>query len=330
MNNFSSADNVVSEYLIYRGFTEAFKTFEREKRADRAKQFESSKIVSSLFSHLQSYNIQSFVSHWDFLVKRFFVHLDSEHALLTSELKADLLKFYLVNAFRNNAKDKINEFFKYYSHEILVADGISRNLRPWFVLPYVEKPDDDSEFAIYFTAQWSQDLRMTLTNFISTVLRSAPPPKLLLLERWFRSESQQEIRSQLKLSMQKMDIFVNRLEKNEDRLAKLRDVVKELVSLLLKTQKLEVLSARTAGSLFDNESSNEASAKEKKNKDLGTTIKQFFIFYFFFINLSHFIYLLILHLLFIIYHLYMSLTRSSLTLSLSIYIYRYRRIKASK
>ena len=74
-------------------------------------------------------------------------------------------------------------------------------------------------------------MRVTLANFISTVLRTAPPPKLLLLERWFRSEAQQEIRSQLKLSMQKMDILVNRLEKNEDRLAKLRDVVKELVSL---------------------------------------------------------------------------------------------------
>ncbi len=70
MNNFGSADNVVSEYLIYRGFTDTYKSFEKEKKSDRMKQFESSKIVNALFGHLQSLNVQMFISHWDFLHKR--------------------------------------------------------------------------------------------------------------------------------------------------------------------------------------------------------------------------------------------------------------------
>lgn len=226
-----NVDEMVLEYLIYRGFTSTYKSLVSEKSKDRTKQFEVTRIVESIFMYLQNFEIESFISLWDFLSKRFFFHLDSEHLNLSSILKSDLLKFYLVNAIKQRSKDRITEFFSMYSHEILSESGdtIAGSLREWFVLPYLDEPEKDAAFTVYFSSKWSDALRLTLTNFLSIVLSSSPPPKLLLLERWFRAEAQQELRTQLKLSSLKVDTLLTKLESNGERVSKLINVIKDLV-----------------------------------------------------------------------------------------------------
>lgn len=129
------------------------------------------------FSQLTSLN--SIDSYRDFLNKRFFLHLDQEHIVLLSNVKSDLIKFYLVNAIKKNNKEKIAEFFGKYSHEIISESGDSATgLRSWYVLPYMEEPEKDPEFSVYFTTKWSDMLRVTLNNFLSTILLNAPPPKV--------------------------------------------------------------------------------------------------------------------------------------------------------
>lgn len=188
----------------------------------------------SIFNSLISFDVESFISFWDFLNKRFFFHLDSEHLHLSGVLKSDLIKFYLVHAIKTKNKDKVTEFFAAYSHEILAEAGnfIPGNLRNWFVLPYMDEPEKDAEFSAYFAQRWADLLKNTLHNFLSVVLSSAPPPKLLLLEKWFRSEAQQEIRSQLKQAAKKIDALIGRIEQQEDRMQSLRETVKILATLL--------------------------------------------------------------------------------------------------
>ena len=111
-------------------------------------------------------------------------------------------------------------------------------LRGWFVLPYIEEPEKDPEFSIYFSSRWSELLKITLHNFLSTVISSAPPPKLLLLEKWFRSESQQELLFQLRIAAAKTDYLVERIDRYEDRLQYLREVIRGLVNCLLKAYQL--------------------------------------------------------------------------------------------
>lgn len=165
------------------------------------------------------------------------------------------------------SKDRIIDFFSCYSHDILAATGVAGALRPWFVLPYMENPQEDPEFAVYFSSKWSENLFLTLSNFLSIVLRSAPPPKLLLLDRWFASEAQQEIRSQLKLSFQKVDILVNRLEKSEERLLSLREVIKELATYI---QKSRVCAPSRGASLF--EVDEQAELAREKSRELGQLV----------------------------------------------------------
>ena len=42
----------------------------------------------------------------------------------------------------------------------------------------MEEPEKDPEFSVYFTVKWSDMLRVTLSNFLSTILLNAPPPKV--------------------------------------------------------------------------------------------------------------------------------------------------------
>lgn len=77
-------------------------------------------------------------------------------------------------------KEKITEFFNKYSHEIISdsGDSASSGLRSWYVLPYMEEPEKDPEFNVYFTSKWSDMLRVALNNFLSTILLNAPLPKV--------------------------------------------------------------------------------------------------------------------------------------------------------
>ena len=134
----NSVDYMVEEFLLYRGFTQTFRCLENEKSHDRARSFQENKLVEQIFQYLLNFEVESFISLWDFLLKRFFLHLDQEHLEMISSLKVDLLKFYLVNAVKSNSKAKACEFFSLYSHEILSESGTSMNtdsvanlLRPW-------------------------------------------------------------------------------------------------------------------------------------------------------------------------------------------------------
>ena len=104
-----------------------------------------------------------------------------------------------------------------------------------YVIPYLDEPEKDPEFAVYFTTKWSDSLRNALNNFLSVVLANAPPPKLMLLDRWYQSESQQLIRKQLKSLMQENEKLRQTIEGRDRRIEKLHksllDLSKYIVDL---------------------------------------------------------------------------------------------------
>jgi len=275
--NLLSTDSMVGEYLIYRGFTSTFQSLEAEKSKDRTKRFEVSKLVETLFANLQGSEMESFVALWDFLNKRFFFHLDSEHLHLCNILKVDLIKFHLVHCVKSKHRSRINDFFSMYSHEILADTGASipGHLRSWFVLPYLEEPEKDPEFAAYFTSAWSDMLKTTLQNFLSVVLSSAPPPKLLLLEKWFRSEAQQEIRAELKLSAKKIDSLIHRVEEQESRLNRLREVIKDLSSaLLMQSLQSELSDREHRPNSLETDKESVVQERRRRSKELGIAVSE--------------------------------------------------------
>jgi hypothetical protein len=271
--NIQSADNIVDEYLIHRGFTQTFKALQKEKISDRTKGFNAIKIVEQIFIYIDEFEIESFIDLWDFLTKRFFLHLDQEHVLLLSQIKSDLIKFYLVTAIKKNSKGVVTDFFLKYSHEILTESAESSNsLRNWYVLPYMEHPEKDPEFSVYFSAKWPEMLKLTLNNYLATILINAPPPRLLLLERWFRSEAQRDIRSKLVQSSEKVENLLTTLRAYDERLNVLRGALKDLVHYVHHSNNsLQVKSdsslSRHGASLFETDEE----AENKRQQVLSDT-----------------------------------------------------------
>lgn len=185
---------------------------------------------------------------WDFLNKRFFLHLDAEHGVMCAHLKSDLIKYYLIYCVKQKNKEKILEFFHNYSYEILSESSplTSGNLRHWYTLPYIDEPERDNEFSVYFSTRWMELLRITLHNFLTIVFATASPPKLLLLEKWFRTEKQLELRAQLKLLNDKMELIISRFEKYEDRLQNLRDVVRLLSGYIQNNLHMQQYSSKAS------------------------------------------------------------------------------------
>ena len=201
--------------------------------------------VQTIFSNLHNHEIENFVVLWDFLNKRFFLHLDAEHGIMCAHLKSDLIKYYLVYCVKNKCKEKILDFFNHYSYEILSESSplTSGNLRHWYTLPYVDEPEKDNEFSVYFSTRWMELLRITLHNFLTIVFASSSPPKLLLLEKWFRTDKQLEMRSQLKLLNDKIELILTRFEKYEDRLQNLRETVRILSSYIQNNLHMQQFSS---------------------------------------------------------------------------------------
>lgn len=138
-----------------------------------------------------------------------------------------------------------------------------------YVLPFIESPQDDQEFSPYFSQKWIDTLKITLHNFLSVVLSTAPLPKLILLERWFKSEAQQQMRLQLKQSFQRVNVLIQRLDKNEERLMALRDAVKDLTTHLIKAT-LGGLSHLSVGLFEENDA--ETESKRQQVKEIGLLI----------------------------------------------------------
>lgn len=84
----ASADSIVEEYLVYRGFTQSFRALQSEKASDKLKSLDVTKIVEQTFQYIHAFEMDHFIALWDFLTQRFFQHLDQEYVHLAEHMRA--------------------------------------------------------------------------------------------------------------------------------------------------------------------------------------------------------------------------------------------------
>lgn len=269
-SNTRGVDSLVEEYLVHRGFTQSFRVFQKEKNKDRTHGFHAIKIVEQIYFYIENFQINDFIDLWDFLNKRFFMHLDQENLLQLDNIKSDLIKLYLVTLVTRNEKKKMDEFFKSFSHEIIASSGNSaQQLRSWYAIPYMTDPDKDPEFGPYFNKKWSDMLRTTLHNFLSTILLNTPSPKLILLERWFRSDAQEEIRRHLRELRNKLSEHLHRENVYEDRIVTLQGAIKDLVKHI---HALNMKAVSLPGTSSDSSLPIHVYPSQNRGSDVSTTL----------------------------------------------------------
>ncbi|OXB65168.1 hypothetical protein ASZ78_005284 [Callipepla squamata] len=90
-------DELVREYLLFRGFTAALKQLDAEIKADREKGFRVDKIVEQLQQFVQSYDLAALRDYWGYLDRRLFSRLEDVYRPTVNKLKTSLYRYYLVH-----------------------------------------------------------------------------------------------------------------------------------------------------------------------------------------------------------------------------------------
>ncbi|GJJ69581.1 hypothetical protein EMPS_01928 [Entomortierella parvispora] len=191
MNSIQHIDELVKEYLLFRGFTNTYKAFEADSKTDKDKGFQAEKIIEELFAAISSMDLSSLLEHWRYLDIRYFSRLDHRFAGSVKKFELCLLRYYLIFAIQHKRREKVVEFFELHGAEL---QGNPEWVR-WFALPFSKKPETDPEFDLFFSKAWLDTFTVSLHNFLSTVFQNMPLPSLLCfnIDRLHRKALQCEV-----------------------------------------------------------------------------------------------------------------------------------------
>lgn len=174
-------DELIKEYLLFRGFASSLKSFESELKSDKEKSFRPDKITDMLLAYIHQYDLANLLDLWTFLEQKYFTRISlkfgSAHAI-SRKYELFLFRYYLVHAVQTNKLDKAFEFFENY-----VSKVHSQNeWKEWFCLPFTKNPQDSAQFSIYFNKNWIDTFMISLQNFLAIIFQSLQLPRLLNYE----------------------------------------------------------------------------------------------------------------------------------------------------
>jgi len=167
-------DDLIREYLLFRGFVNTLKLFDSDVKAEKDKGLRSDKVVEQILSMISAHDLQGLRDLWQHLNSRLFRRLDPTQTGAVARLEAGVLKLYVVNCVQNKNPEKVKEFFEKMSPELQGQP----DWKEWFALPFLPNPESNPTFLNYFSRHWQDSLMLSLHNFLAIVFASLPPPKL--------------------------------------------------------------------------------------------------------------------------------------------------------
>ncbi|XP_052624412.1 uncharacterized protein LOC111915344 [Lactuca sativa] len=176
MENMKYGEELVREFLFFRGFTNTLQSFERELATDIGKGFHKDKIFDLIFSvYIPKFQAENLISLLTFFKQCFS---SSETILLAtlSKLEISVLRYYIVHAVQSGRNDKVIEFFGVHGDDLLQRD---HDWMSWFAIPYIKNPRLDPLFRVYFSREWFDALHLSLRNFLSEIFNGTRIPALL-------------------------------------------------------------------------------------------------------------------------------------------------------
>jgi len=156
-------DDLVKEYLQFRGFTSTVKALTDELKSDNYKSFRPDKIVDQFTSLIAVYDLNGLRELWNHFDTNVFERLEQHFMPAIKKLENALLRLYLVNAAINGKQDKVNEFFEKLGSEL----QNQAEWKDWFAFPFIKNPEEHQFFAVYFTRQWQDTMLISLHNLLA-------------------------------------------------------------------------------------------------------------------------------------------------------------------
>uniref|UniRef100_A0A8C1NXJ6 WD repeat-containing protein 91 n=1 Tax=Cyprinus carpio TaxID=7962 RepID=A0A8C1NXJ6_CYPCA len=160
-------DDLVREYLIYRGFTSTLKLLDSEIKTDKEKGFRVDKIIDQLQQLIQSYDLTGLKEYWAYLDRRLFSRLEDVYRPTVNKLRTSLYRFYVIHTVQMKNPEKTQEFFQKQALELQTQP----EWRDWFALPFIPAPEQNPTFSPYFSRQWADTFLVSLHNFLSVLFQ---------------------------------------------------------------------------------------------------------------------------------------------------------------
>nr|SVE93038.1 EOG090X0719 [Moina brachiata] len=174
MSSIQQMDELVKEYLLYRGFTGTIRILDSELKLDKDKAFRPDKIVEQFVNYITVFDLNGLKEYWSHFDHLIFEKLDHNFASAVKKIEHSLLRMYLVNAIINSKQDKVLEFFEKMGPEL----QNQQEWKDWFALPFVKNPEENPIYMVYFTRQWQDTLLVSLHNLLAMSFQCLPQPRL--------------------------------------------------------------------------------------------------------------------------------------------------------
>ncbi|CAF0724649.1 unnamed protein product [Didymodactylos carnosus] len=186
MASFGFLDDLLREYLHYRGFNSTLRSFEVETlKTDKITSgigglsFRADRIVEQLTMYINTYDINALMDYWQLIENRLFSLVlrstqQQQQNNGLNKIRTNLYRCYLVHAIQSSKNDKVLEFFEKLTKSLQHLP----EWKEWFALPFIKNPDENSTFQTYFSKQWNDLFWISLQNFLSMAFYHMAPPKL--------------------------------------------------------------------------------------------------------------------------------------------------------
>lgn len=167
-SSFAFVDDLIRDYLNFRGLTSTLRTFDSELSRTPIGQFRADRLTEQLTMYIHQFDIQNLIDYWNQIEQRLLASLILRSQQQTNNLnkiRTNLYRCYLIHCIQSSKMDKIHEFFDRLAKNLQQSNDWTKD---WFALPFIKNPEENSTFQLYFSKQWNDLFWISLQNFLST------------------------------------------------------------------------------------------------------------------------------------------------------------------
>ncbi|KAF9422314.1 hypothetical protein HW555_001904 [Spodoptera exigua] len=157
------------------------KAFDNDLKADKDKGFRVDKIVEQIVHYINVSDLNGFKDYWSHLDTLVFSKLEIHVQPAVRKLEYSLYKLYLVTAAQSTGGARNERITDFLSKMLPELQG-QNEWRDWFMLPFIQKPEENPSFSLYFTRAWQDSVLVSLHNLLATVFQCMPQPTLTSYE----------------------------------------------------------------------------------------------------------------------------------------------------
>ncbi|CAF1103382.1 unnamed protein product [Rotaria sp. Silwood1] len=187
--SFTFINDIIRDYFQYRNLISTSRIFDNELSKLSLEQYRADHIIKQLTFYIYQFDINNLIDYWTQIEQQLLSTLTINIEQIMNifiKIRINLYRCYLIHAIKLSKIDKINEFFE---RLIKFLQQTNEWTKEWFILPYINNPDNNSLFQIYFSKQWNELFWISLQNFLSLALYNMTQPKICSIEEDDNSQS---------------------------------------------------------------------------------------------------------------------------------------------